>query len=43
MVDKSLEKSKLILDENNSQIKLPFEDYVGKGNFEANSYLLMVR
>ena len=40
MVDESLEKSKLILDENNSRIKLAFEDYVGKGNFEAKPYLL---
>ena len=40
MVDESLEKSKLILDENNSRVKLAFEDYVKKGNSKAKPYLL---
>ncbi len=39
-VDENIEKSKLILDENNLKIKQAFEEYVNKGNFEAKPYLL---
>jgi gliding motility-associated protein GldM len=40
MVDESIGKSKLILDENNSRVQKAFEDYVNDGNFEAKPYLL---
>ncbi|HRF99841.1 MAG TPA: GldM family protein [Bacteroidia bacterium] len=40
MVDESIGKSKVILDENNSRIQKAFEDYVKDGNFEAKPYLL---
>lgn len=40
MVDESLEKSKLILDENNIRIRQAFEAYVKDGNYEAKPYLL---
>ncbi len=40
MVDESVEKSKLILDENNQKVKKAFEDYVAAGNYEAKPYLL---
>jgi gliding motility-associated protein GldM len=39
-VDESIEKSKLILDENNVRVKKAFEDYVNAGNYEAKPYLL---
>ncbi|MBK6985531.1 MAG: hypothetical protein IPH32_12595 [Bacteroidetes bacterium] len=40
MVDESIGKSKVILDENNSRVQKAFEDYVNDGNFEAKPYLL---
>jgi gliding motility-associated protein GldM len=40
MVDESIGKSKVILDENNSRIQKAFEAYVNDGNFEAKPYLL---
>jgi len=40
MVDESLEKSKVILDENNIRIRQAFEAYVKDGNYEAKPYLL---
>lgn len=40
MVDESIEKSKGILDDNNSRVQKAFEDYVKDGNFEAAPYLL---
>ncbi len=40
MVDESIGKSKLILDENNSRVQKAFEAYVNDGNFEAKPYLL---
>lgn len=40
MVDESIEKSKLILDENNFRVQKAFEDYVKNGNYEAKPYLL---
>lgn len=40
MVDESIEKSKTILDENNTRVQKAFEDYVKDGNFEAAPYLL---
>lgn len=42
MVDESIGKSKVILDENNSRIQKAFEDYVKDGNFEAKPYLLKI-
>lgn len=39
-VDESLEKSKLILTENNRRVQKAFEDYVKAGNYEAQPYLL---
>jgi len=39
-VDESIEKSKLILDENNLKVKEAFEAYVKAGNFEAQPYLM---
>jgi gliding motility-associated protein GldM len=40
MVDESIGKSKVILDENNSRVQKAFEAYVNDGNFEAKPYLL---
>ena len=40
MVDESIGKSKLILDENNQRVQKAFEAYVNDGNFEAKPYLL---
>ena len=40
MVDESIGKSKLILDENNNRVQKAFEAYVNDGNFEAKPYLL---
>lgn len=40
MVDESIGKSKVILDENNSRVQKAFEDYVKDGNYEAQPYLL---
>ena len=40
MVDESIGKSKLILDENNFRVQKAFEDYVNDGNYEAKPYLL---
>ena len=40
MVDESLEKSKVILDENNIRVRQAFEAYVKDGNYEAKPYLL---
>ncbi len=40
MVDESIGKSKVILDENNARIQKAFEAYVNDGNFEAKPYLL---
>ena len=40
MVNESVSKSKLILDENNFKVKKAFEDYVNAGNYEAKPYLL---
>ncbi len=39
-VDENIEKSKIILDENNFKITKAFEEYVNKGNYEAKPYLL---
>lgn len=39
-VDESLEKSKLILTENNLRVQKAFETYVKAGNYEAQPYLL---
>ena len=39
-VDESIEKSKLILSENNQRVQKAFEDYVNAGNYEAQPYLL---
>ncbi len=39
-VDESIEKSKLILNENNLRVQKAFEDYVKDGNYEAKPYLL---
>src|SRR6478672_289531 len=39
-VDESIEKSKLILSENNERVKQAFEEYVKQGNYEAKPYLL---
>ncbi|MES2134237.1 MAG: GldM family protein [Bacteroidota bacterium] len=39
-VDESIEKSKLILSENNQRVQKAFEDYVKAGNYEAQPYLL---
>ena len=40
MVDESIGKSKVILDENNQRVQKAFEDYVNDGNYEAKPYLL---
>lgn len=40
MVDESIGKSKLILDENNERVQKAFEAYVNDGNYEAKPYLL---
>jgi len=40
MVDESIGKSKVILDENYGRIQKAFEAYVNDGNFEAKPYLL---
>lgn len=40
MVDESIGKSKVILDENNNRIQKAFETYVNDGNYEAKPYLL---
>lgn len=39
-VDESIEKSKLILDENNMRVQKAFENYVSSGNYEAKPYLM---
>ncbi len=39
-VDESIEKSKLILNENNLRVQKAFEEYVKDGNYEAKPYLL---
>lgn len=39
-VDESIEKSKLILDENNAKVQKAFEKYVADGNYKAQPYLL---
>lgn len=40
MVNESVTKSKIILDENNFKVKKAFEDYVNAGNYEAKPYLI---
>lgn len=40
MVDESIGKSKIILDENNFRVQKEFEAYVNSGNYEAKPYLL---
>ena len=40
MVNESVTKSKIILDENNFKVKKAFEDYVNAGNYEAKPYLV---
>ena len=40
MVDESIGKSKVILDENNQRVQKAFEEYVNDGNYEAKPYLL---
>jgi gliding motility-associated protein GldM len=40
MVDESIGKSKIILNENNYRIQKAFEAYVNDGNYEAKPYLL---
>lgn len=39
-VDESIEKSKVILDENNMRVQKAFENYVTSGNYEAKPYLM---
>lgn len=39
-VDESIEKSKVILDENNMRVQRAFEKYVSSGNDEAKPYLM---